>query len=131
MSSIESVLSENRVFPPIQAFKENATISGLEAYQALCKKAEQDYTGFWGTLARTELDWHTPFTQILDESKAPFYRWFYDGKLTVSTATFQPKAKKLPLFLKLMMVQSQNSHINNYTNVFAGLQMRLKSKTSV
>jgi acetyl-CoA synthetase len=84
MSSIESVLTENRVFAPIPAFKQNATVSGLAAYQALCKQAEQDYTGFWGNLARTELDWHKPFTQILDDSKAPFYRWFHDGELNAS-----------------------------------------------
>lgn len=84
MSSIESVLTENRVFAPIPAFKQNATVSGLAAYQALCKQAKQDYTGFWGNLARTELDWHKPFTQILDDSKAPFYRWFHDGELNAS-----------------------------------------------
>ena len=84
MSSIESVLTENRVFAPIPAFKQNATVSGLAAYQALCQQAEQDYTGFWGNLANTELDWHKPFTQILDESKAPFYRWFHDGELNAS-----------------------------------------------
>ena len=84
MSSIESVLSENRVFAPTPAFKQNATVSGLAAYQSLCKQAEQDYTGFWANLARTELDWHKPFTQILDESKAPFYRWFHDGELNAS-----------------------------------------------
>ena len=84
MSSIESVLTENRVFAPIPAFKQNATVSGLAAYQTLCKQAEQDYTGFWGNLARTELDWHKPFTQILDESQAPFYRWFHDGELNAS-----------------------------------------------
>lgn len=84
MSSIESVLTENRVFAPIPAFKQNATVSGLAAYQVLCQQAEQDYNGFWANLARTELDWHQPFTQILDESKAPFYRWFYDGELNAS-----------------------------------------------
>jgi acetyl-CoA synthetase len=84
MSSIESVLTENRVFPPGDAFSKNATVSGMDAYRALCRQAEQDYTGFWATLARAEIDWQTPFTQILDESNAPFYRWFHDGKLNAS-----------------------------------------------
>jgi acetyl-CoA synthetase len=30
------------------------------------------------------LDWHTPFTQTLDDSNAPFFKWFADGKLNVS-----------------------------------------------
>ncbi len=84
MSSIESVLSESRVFPPTAEFKKNARVSGLAAYQALCQQAEQDYTGFWANLARTEIDWHKPFSNTLDESKAPFYRWFYDGELNAS-----------------------------------------------
>ncbi len=84
MSSIESVLSETRVFPPHDAFKQSANVSGMQAYDALCQQAGQDYTGFWANLARTELDWQKPFTQILDESKAPFYRWFHDGELNAS-----------------------------------------------
>ena len=84
MSSIESVLTENRVFPPSDAFAKNAVVSGIEAYQALCRQAEQDYTGFWAKLARDEISWQTPFTQVLDESNAPFYRWFHDGKLNAS-----------------------------------------------
>ena len=84
MSSIESVLTENRVFPPSEAFVKNAAVSGMEAYKALCAQAEQDYTGFWAKLAREEITWQKPFTQTLDESNAPFYRWFHDGKLNAS-----------------------------------------------
>jgi acetyl-CoA synthetase len=84
MSSIESVLTENRVFPPGEDFVKNATVSGMQAYQALCQQAEQDYTGFWAKLAREEIDWQQPFTQTLDETNAPFYRWFHDGKLNAS-----------------------------------------------
>ena len=84
MSSIESVLSESRVFPPAEEFKKNARVSGLAAYHALCQQAEQDYTGFWGNLARTEIAWHKSFSNSLDETNAPFYRWFYDGELNAS-----------------------------------------------
>jgi acetyl-CoA synthetase len=84
MSSIETVLTETRVFPPQEAFKQAATISGLEQYTALCQQAEQDYPGFWAALAQKELDWHKPFTAVLDEANAPFYRWFHDGELNAS-----------------------------------------------
>ncbi|MCB5189552.1 acetate--CoA ligase [Methylobacillus arboreus] len=84
MSSIESVLTETRIFAPRDAFRQAATVSGLEGYQALCDAAEQDYTGFWADLARQEINWQTPFTEVLDESDAPFYRWFADGKLNAS-----------------------------------------------
>ncbi|WP_296946832.1 acetate--CoA ligase [uncultured Massilia sp.] len=77
-------LQENRVFNPSAEFADQATISGMEAYDKLCAEAEQDYEGFWARLARENIAWHKPFTQILDESDAPFYKWFADGKLNVS-----------------------------------------------
>ena len=84
MANIESVLQENRIFPPAADVVKNATISGMAAYEALCQEAERDFTGFWARLAREHLQWHKPFTQVLDESKAPFYKWFADGQLNAS-----------------------------------------------
>jgi len=84
MSSIESVMTENRVFAPLDTFKNAAAVSGLDAYKNLCDKASQDYTGFWAALANSEIAWQKPFSQVLDESKAPFYRWFHDGELNAS-----------------------------------------------
>ena len=70
MSTIESVPLESRAFPPPEAFAKQATISGMAAYQAMCKEAERDFEGFWAKLARENLLWHKPFTKVLDESKA-------------------------------------------------------------
>ncbi len=84
MSTIESVVQETRVFPPSEETIKKATISGMAAYDALCKEAEQDYEGYWARLAREHLTWKTPFTKSLDESTAPFYKWFPDGTLNVS-----------------------------------------------
>jgi acetyl-CoA synthetase len=83
-SNIESVLQETRVFPPSADFTKQANVPGMEAYKKLYAEAEKDFEGFWGRLAKAELDWHKPFTKILDESKAPFFRWFYDGQLNAS-----------------------------------------------
>ena len=52
MSTIQSVLVENRVFPPGEATVKAARISGMAAYQALCDEAERDFNGFWGRLAK-------------------------------------------------------------------------------
>ncbi|HEX7909917.1 MAG TPA: acetate--CoA ligase [Paraburkholderia sp.] len=84
MSAIESVLQERRVFPPSAEAAAGASISGMDAYRALAAEAERDYEGFWGRLARETLSWKTPFTEVLDESKAPFYTWFEDGQLNAS-----------------------------------------------
>ena len=84
MTSMKSVLTETRVFEPSEAFRKNATVSGIDAYRALCAEAERDYTGFWARLARENISWHKPFTKVLDESTPPFFRWFHDGELNVS-----------------------------------------------
>ena len=83
-SAIESVLVENRVFPPSEAQVKTARISGMAGYDALCAEADQDFEGFWARLARENLLWTKPFTRTLDSSKAPFYRWFDDGELNAS-----------------------------------------------
>jgi len=82
--NIESVLVENRVFPPDARASAGARISGMAAYEALCQEAEQDFEGFWSRLARENLSWTKPFSRTLDESNAPFYQWFGDGELNAS-----------------------------------------------
>jgi acetyl-CoA synthetase len=84
MSAIESVLVENRVFPPSEATVKAARISGMAAYEALCQEAERDFEGFWARQARENVQWTKPFSKVLDESNAPFYKWFGDGELNAS-----------------------------------------------
>jgi len=84
MSTIESVLHESRLFPPPEAFVNQANVSGMAVYRALCDEAARDYEGFWARLAREHLLWHKPFKSILDDSDPPFFKWFQDGQLNVS-----------------------------------------------
>jgi len=84
MSEIHALVQESRVFTAPAAFTKQAAIAGMPAYEALCAEAERDYEGFWARLARETLAWHKPFTKTLDESQAPFYKWFEDGELNVS-----------------------------------------------
>lgn len=84
MSTIDSVLTETRVFQPSAEFVKQANVPGMAAYRALCDEAERDFEGFWARLARETLQWSKPFTRTLDESNAPFYKWFDDGELNVS-----------------------------------------------
>ncbi|MES2041814.1 MAG: acetate--CoA ligase [Pseudomonadota bacterium] len=76
--------TESRVFYPPAAFVADAAIPSMDAYNTLCKEAEQDYEGFWARLARENLHWHKDFSTVLDESTAPMYKWFEDGLLNVS-----------------------------------------------
>ncbi|MDD3885079.1 MAG: acetate--CoA ligase [Gallionella sp.] len=84
MSNIQSVLHETRVFNPSDEFVAQANVSGMAAYRAMVDASLQDYPGYWAAHARENILWHKPFSQVLDESKAPFYQWFSDGELNVS-----------------------------------------------
>src|SRR5450755_1629075 len=83
MASIESVSHEMRVFAPPAAFAAQANVSKAD-FDRMNAEAASDYAGFWAKLARDTLLWHKPFTKSLDESNAPFYKWFEDGELNVS-----------------------------------------------
>jgi len=82
-NEINSVLVESRQFEPPADFAAKARIKAADL-EALKQQAEQDYEGFWADQARQHIDWHKPFSKVLDDSRAPHYRWFEDGVLNVS-----------------------------------------------
>ena len=77
-------MSELSVYAPPAELAKFAHISGMAAYDALCAEAAADYGAYWGRLAHEFVSWKTPFTRTLDESNAPFFKWFEDGTLNVS-----------------------------------------------
>ncbi len=48
----------------------------LKAYQ----HSLDDPEAYWKDVAQ-DIDWDKPFTQVLDDKNAPFYKWYPDGKL--------------------------------------------------
>ena len=79
MTSIDSLLHENRRFPPSPEFAASA-VAGPDLYE----QAEADRLAFWADQARELLTWETPFSQTLDWSNPPFAKWFADGRLNVA-----------------------------------------------
>ena len=76
--------SATKFFEPPANLVRGAHVSGMDAYRALVRRAEADYEGYWADLARELLSWKKPFTQVLDQSNRPFFKWFADGTLNVS-----------------------------------------------
>ncbi len=72
------------IYQPNREFAKTARIKNMCEYRDLARWAEEDYEGFWGHYAKEKLDWIEPFHTVLDESDAPFYRWFEGGVLNVS-----------------------------------------------
>jgi len=73
-------LLEVETFPPPDEFREEALVNDWSLHE----EAESDFKGFWARQASELLDWFTEPQEILNDSNAPFYKWFEDGKLNVS-----------------------------------------------
>ena len=72
------------IYQPNPEFSKQARIKSMDEYWQLQNRAKSDYEGFWDGYAKEKIDWIEPYSKVLDESNAPFYKWFIDGKLNVS-----------------------------------------------
>lgn len=73
-----------QIFNPNPNFAKNARVGSMKEYNVLMNEAKEDYEGFWAKRADEKIDWIAPYSKVLDENDAPFYKWFVDGKLNVS-----------------------------------------------
>ena len=80
---IDTVMHENRLFPPSAEFSSQARIKSLAEYQQLWDRAKADPPAFWAELAREELHWFKPFKTALVWNE-PFVEWFVDGETNAS-----------------------------------------------
>jgi acetyl-CoA synthetase len=74
----------SQIFEPNRAFSKEARIKNMCEYKELCLQAKEDYEGYWDKLAKEKIEWFEPYEKVLDESNAPFYKWFVGGKLNVT-----------------------------------------------
>lgn len=112
-NTIESILTENRVFYPSEAFKAQANINE-EKYQALMTRASEDNEGFWCDLAREKITWSKEFTVGLDDSNAPFYKWFADGELNVSYNCIDRHLEEKE-YKKAIIFEGDDGSVETYT----------------
>jgi acetyl-CoA synthetase len=80
--TFQSLLREDRVFPPPTDFAAKAWISSEAEYDALYARSIAEPEAFWAEAA-SELDWFIPWTKVLDGS-GPHATWFTGGKLNLS-----------------------------------------------
>jgi acetyl-CoA synthetase len=72
-------LLEQGIFEPPAAFREKALIADESVYE----EAARDPQAWWAKQAEA-LDWFERWDEVLDESDAPFFKWFVGGKLNAS-----------------------------------------------
>jgi acetyl-CoA synthetase len=78
MSEISTVSTEKRVFPPPPEFSARAHLKSLDDYRKLCAEAAADPDAFWSRRAKEELEWKTPFGQVMEWS-GNHAKWFKGG----------------------------------------------------
>jgi len=82
-SQIESVLHEERVFQPPNAFAEKAHVKSMAELEALRTEARADPEGFWARFAESELHWFKKWDTIF-KWEAPHAEWFVGGQINIS-----------------------------------------------
>src|SRR5882762_5960847 len=80
-NNLDSLLREDRVFPPPAEFAARAHVRSLEEYERMYKRSIESPDEFWAEAAK-ELDWFAPWTRVLDGT-GPHAKWFVGGKLNL------------------------------------------------
>ncbi len=80
---IDTVMIEERLFPPSTEFASRARVKSLAEYQQLWDRAKADPPAFWAELAREELHWFEPFQTALVWNE-PCAEWFVGGRTNAS-----------------------------------------------
>ena len=74
----------SNIYNPIKKNFDNPVFNNMSDYKDLVEKFNNDYEGTWEKFANEKIEWFKPFNTILDESNAPFYKWFDGGQMNVA-----------------------------------------------
>ncbi|MHC1631079.1 MAG: acetate--CoA ligase [Methanotrichaceae archaeon] len=82
-------MEETRIFEPPEDLAENCNAAqwmkkkGFKTEAEMRKWTQDNYVEFWDEMAKTYADWYEPYTKVLDDSGAPYYKWFSGGKVNM------------------------------------------------
>ena len=79
--TLDSLAQELRVFRPLPQLVIEANVNPQEL-EAFRRQATHDPLGYWEEAA-DELDWYKKWDKVLDDSDAPFYRWFPGARCNI------------------------------------------------
>ncbi len=82
-SQIESILKEERVFPPLDDSSRKYNISSMDSYKKMVDDHNKNPDKYWRDHAIKELHWFKNFDKTLNWSNAPFAKWFEGGKTNI------------------------------------------------
>ncbi|MGH7673798.1 MAG: acetate--CoA ligase, partial [Gemmatimonadales bacterium] len=124
---LETLLDEQRTFPPSPAFQAAAHAKAPAAYE----RARRDREGYWADWAR-QLDWMRPWDRVL-EWRPPHAKWFSGGRLNASANCLDRHVRagrdgKVALIwegepgeVRRLTYRQLHDEVNRFANVLKGL----------
>ena len=140
-TDIQSVLKEQRIFPPAPEFTAHAHVKGIAEYERLCAEADRDPEAFWAGIAG-ELDWFRKWDKVL-EWEAPWAKWFIGGKINIShncldrhlTSWRKNKAAIIwegePGEIRTLTFQQLHSEVSRFANVLKSLGVQTGDRVAI
>ena len=140
-TNIESLLKEQRVFPPSSEFSKNAHITSPDAYDAIRKRAAEDPEGYWAEIA-SELHWFQPWKKVL-EWDTPFAKWFVGGKTNISYNCIDrhlagPRKNKVAILwegepgdVRALSYQMLHREVCRFANVLKSLGLKAGDRATI
>src|SRR5690606_6527112 len=80
VQAFDTTASKSEVYEPSQEVLDSVS---LPNYMEIREQAEADPLSFWDARAKEMVDWYEPYDRVLDDSNAPFYKWFTGGKINI------------------------------------------------
>jgi acetyl-CoA synthetase len=82
---------------------------------AVSTEMQEDLAGAWGRIAHEEFEWSKPWDTTLDESDAPFYKWFVGGKTNIVTNALDRHQKSWRRNKAALIWEGENYEQRTYT----------------
>ena len=131
--AIEIPATDSELYQPEPSAIANANVPN---YLDLRHEALADIEAYWDARARELIDWFEPYEKVLDDSGAPFFKWFVGGKTNIAYNALDRHAKtwrkhKLALIWEAEDGAKQNysyyqlwQEVNKFANVLKGEGVR-------
>ncbi|MGB6630519.1 MAG: acetate--CoA ligase, partial [Terriglobales bacterium] len=111
--NIDSILDEQRSFPPPAEFSQKAQIKSLAEYEALYKESVEQPEKFWARAAE-ELHWFKKWDKVL-EWNAPWAKWFVGGQVNLSYNCLDRHVQTARKNKAALIWESEPGEIRTYT----------------
>jgi len=140
-TNMDSLLREDRVFPPPQEFAAKARIKSVAEYEAMYRRSVEDPEGFWAEAAG-ELEWFAPWQKVLEGGMGSA-KWFVGGKLNLSHNCVDRHAKgarrdKVALLwegepgeVRELTYSELHTDVQRFANVLKGLGVRKGDRVAI